>query len=97
MSRLLLRRLPQAIVVLFGVVTLAFFLTHVVPGDPARLIAGPNASPATVASIHTQLGLDRGLGYQYWTYLRQVVHEACPEIGETLKWGHPSFDHHGIV
>ncbi|WP_410813356.1 ABC transporter permease [Micromonospora sp. 067-2] len=74
MARFLLRRLPQAIVVLLGVLTLAFFMTHVVPGDPARLIAGPNASAATVASIHHQLGLDRGLGYQYWTYLVQVLH-----------------------
>ncbi|AGL16254.1 ABC transporter permease [Actinoplanes sp. N902-109] len=73
MSRFLLRRLPQAIVVLFGVVTLAFLMTHVVPGDPARLIAGPNASAATVASIHRELGLDRSLGYQYWAYLRQAV------------------------
>jgi len=31
------------------------------------------------------------------TQVREVVHEACPEIVETLKWGHPSFDHHGIV
>ncbi|HEY7188422.1 MAG TPA: YdeI/OmpD-associated family protein [Vicinamibacterales bacterium] len=31
------------------------------------------------------------------THVREVVHEACPEIVETLKWGHPSFDHHGIV
>jgi ABC-type dipeptide/oligopeptide/nickel transport system permease component len=74
MSRFLLRRLPQAIVVLFGVVTLAFLLTHVVPGDPARLIAGPNASAATVASIHHQLGLDRSIGYQYWIYLKQALH-----------------------
>ncbi|MCY1136991.1 ABC transporter permease [Actinoplanes sp. Pm04-4] len=73
MSRFLLRRLPQALIVLFGVVTLAFLMTHVVPGDPARLIAGPNASAATVASIHHELGLDRSLGYQYWTYLRQAV------------------------
>jgi ABC-type dipeptide/oligopeptide/nickel transport system permease component len=74
MNRFLIRRIPQAIVVLFGVVTFAFVLTHVVPGDPARLIAGPNASPATVASIHQQLGLDRGFVYQYWTYLGQLVH-----------------------
>ncbi|MEV6841846.1 ABC transporter permease [Actinoplanes sp. NPDC051411] len=74
MSRFLLRRLPQAIVVLFGVVTLAFLMTHVVPGDPARLIAGPNASAATVASIHHELGLDRSIGYQYWIYLKQALH-----------------------
>jgi ABC-type dipeptide/oligopeptide/nickel transport system permease component len=74
MSRFLLRRLPQAIIVLFGVVTLAFLMTHVVPGDPARLIAGPNASAATVASIHHELGLDRSIGYQYWIYLKQALH-----------------------
>src|ERR1041385_2679457 len=74
MSRFLLRRVPQAIVVLFGVVTLAFILTHVVPGDPARLIAGPNASADTVASIHPQLGLDRSIGYQYWRSLVGLFH-----------------------
>jgi uncharacterized protein YdeI (YjbR/CyaY-like superfamily) len=31
------------------------------------------------------------------TQVRDVVHEACPGIVETIKWGHPSFDHHGIV
>jgi len=30
-------------------------------------------------------------------HLREVVHAACPEIVETIKWGHPSFTHHGIV
>ncbi|WP_027345168.1 ABC transporter permease [Hamadaea tsunoensis] len=74
MSRFLLRRVPQAIIVLFGVVTLAFLLTHVVPGDPARLIAGPNASAATVASIHHELGLDRSLAYQYGKFLLGLLH-----------------------
>jgi peptide/nickel transport system permease protein len=74
MTRFLIRRIPQAIIVLFGVVTLAFFMTHVVPGDPARLIAGPNASAATVASIHHELGLDRSLGYQYWLFLKGLLH-----------------------
>jgi ABC-type dipeptide/oligopeptide/nickel transport system permease component len=74
MIRVLIRRIPQTIIVLLGVVTLAFFMTHIVPGDPARLIAGPNASPATVASIHHQLGLDRGLGYQYWNYIVRLLH-----------------------
>ena len=74
MSRFLLRRIPQAVIVLFGVVTLAFLLTHVVPGDPARLIAGPNASADTVASIHHQLGLDRSIAYQYWRYLVGLLH-----------------------
>ena len=31
------------------------------------------------------------------TQVREVAHEACPGIVETIKWGHPSFDHHGMV
>ena len=31
------------------------------------------------------------------TRVRQIVHEACPEVEETLKWGHPSFMYHGIM
>ena len=73
MARFLIRRVPQAVIVLLGVVTLAFFMTHVVPGDPARLIAGPNASAGTVASIHHQLGLDRSIGYQYWLFLKGLL------------------------
>jgi uncharacterized protein YdeI (YjbR/CyaY-like superfamily) len=30
-------------------------------------------------------------------HLREVVHAACPDVAETLKWGHPSFTHHGIL
>ena len=56
MGRCILPPPPQTIIVLWGVVTLAFFMTHVVPGDPARLIAGPNASAEAVASIHRRAG-----------------------------------------
>jgi uncharacterized protein YdeI (YjbR/CyaY-like superfamily) len=31
------------------------------------------------------------------THVRDVAHEACPGIVETIKWGHPSFEHHGMV
>ena len=41
MTAWVLRRLAQMIVVIFGVVTLAFLLAYIVPGDPARLVAGP--------------------------------------------------------
>lgn len=74
MLRYLLRRIPQTLFVLWGVVTLAFFLTHVVPGDPARLIAGANAAPETVASIRREMGLDEPLLSQYWVYLRGLLH-----------------------
>src|SRR5205823_4589998 len=30
-------------------------------------------------------------------YLRQVVHDACPEVEETIKWGMPAFEYHGLL
>jgi len=45
--------------VLFGVSLITFLLTYLLPADPARMYAGPNASIETVNSIRHQLGLDR--------------------------------------
>lgn len=74
MSAWLLRRVAQMILVVFGVVTLAFLFSNIVPGDPARLIAGANASPQAVASIGHQLGLDKPLWSQYGSYLGRLAH-----------------------
>ncbi|HEX5293999.1 MAG TPA: ABC transporter permease [Streptosporangiaceae bacterium] len=74
MTAWLARRLAQMIIVVFGVVTLAFLLAYIVPGDPARLVAGPNASPQAVASIARQLGLDNSLWSQYVTFLGRLLH-----------------------
>ena len=73
MTGWLLRRLGQMLIVILGVVTLAFLLSYVVPGDPARLVAGPNASPQAVASIRDQLGLDRSVWSQYVSYLGRLA------------------------
>ncbi|MFN8518672.1 MAG: ABC transporter permease [Chloroflexota bacterium] len=55
----LARRLVSAVLVLAAVATVAFLLTFVAPADPARSIAGPNASAAAVERIRASLGLDR--------------------------------------
>ncbi len=55
----LARRLVSALVVLVVVASIAFLLTFVAPADPARSIAGPNASAAAVERIRASLGLDR--------------------------------------
>lgn len=64
-----LRRLLLTIPVLFGVTLLTFAMSRVVPGDPARLAAGPRATPEMVERIRQQYGLDDALPVQYWTYL----------------------------
>lgn len=65
----MVRRLIAAIPIIVGLSVLIFFVTHIVPADPARLYAGLKASPETVAAIRRTLHLDDPLPVQYWYYL----------------------------
>jgi peptide/nickel transport system permease protein len=67
------RRLLHAVPVLFGVSLITFGLTYLLPADPARMYAGPNASVETVNSIRRQLGLDQPFYVQYLTYLGRAL------------------------
>ena len=70
----ILRRLVQAIPVLFGVTLIVFYMIHLVPGDPARTMLGVHATPKRVAALHREWGLDRSVPEQYWIYLKRVLH-----------------------
>ncbi len=61
------------LVILFGVATVTFFVAYMVPGDPARMIAGPGATAGTIASIRHQLGLDEPLLQQYVVYMGRLL------------------------
>ena len=69
MRRLILRRLLQALPVLFGITVVTFSMVHLVPGDPARALAGQRATPQILASIRHQLGIDKPLLAQYWHFV----------------------------
>lgn len=69
----IIRRLLLLIFVLFGVVTLVFFLIHMIPGDPVDIMLGDYALPADKQELRTSLGLNRPLSTQYFEYLRGVV------------------------
>jgi peptide/nickel transport system permease protein len=71
---LLARRAVFLVGVLLGVTILTFLLAHVVPTDPARLLAGPHATAAQLVQIRHQYGLDRPLIAQYLTYLGNMLH-----------------------
>ncbi len=58
---------------IIGVITILFILLHSIPGDPARVIAGIMASEEEVARIRAQLGLDKPLYVQYFTYLYRML------------------------
>ncbi|GEB54555.1 ABC transporter permease [Streptomyces gardneri] len=69
----LLRRLPSALLVLLVASFAAFALLRLVPGDPAAVLAGPDASPETEAAIRDRLGLDASLLSQYVQWLGDLV------------------------
>lgn len=68
-----LRRLGLIIPTLLGVTLVVFFLVRMIPGDPARLIAGFQASEEEVARIRVELGLNRPIHVQYGIFLRRLL------------------------
>ncbi|MFN7972187.1 MAG: ABC transporter permease [Acidobacteriota bacterium] len=72
-----------------GVFVLVFLLVHLVPGDPAAMMLGENASDADVAALRTTLGLDRPLGVQLLDALRGA---ATLELGQSLHFSEPVAD-----
>jgi peptide/nickel transport system permease protein len=69
-----LRRLLALVPTVVGVTILVFFLIHLVPGDPARTILGNQATPARIALVRHELGLDRSLPAQYETFMARLLH-----------------------
>ncbi len=73
MATYILRRVLWGIVLLFLVCLLTFILFNVLPtADPAQLRAGRNASPAIIAHIRHELGLDKSLLTQFWVYIKNI-------------------------
>jgi ABC-type dipeptide/oligopeptide/nickel transport system permease component len=69
----ILRRLAIALPTLLGVATISFLLLRLIPGDPARLMAGPTASAAQVAHLRQQFGLEGSELSQYVRYLGNLL------------------------
>jgi peptide/nickel transport system permease protein len=73
-ARYILRRLALLPLLLLGVSLLLFIITHLIPADPAKLIAGPHAGPEQVAEVRRVFGLDRPLPVQYARFLFSLLH-----------------------
>ncbi|HET6502942.1 MAG TPA: ABC transporter permease, partial [Amycolatopsis sp.] len=69
----ILRRLVSLIPVLFGISFIVFFLIRLIPGDPAATLLGTHATPAAIAALRAQLGLDEPLWSQYLTFLGHLL------------------------
>lgn len=74
--------LPVALLVSFG----TFMTIHLVPGDPARVLLGEEATPQAVAALHQQLGLDKPLPVQFMLWLWQALHG---NLGQSIQLQQP--------
>lgn len=85
-SRIIIKRLLGLILVVLGVSIITFIISHLIPGDPARLIAGDRATEEIVANIRHTLGLDQPLYVQYWRYLTGLFHG---DLGMSIRTSRP--------
>jgi peptide/nickel transport system permease protein len=83
MIAFIIRRLLQTVIVLFMVSLIVFSILQVLPGDPARTLLGPEASPEQVEQIREELGLNRSLPVQYITW---VGHAIQGDLGKSIAF-----------
>lgn len=87
MGLYLLRRVIHSIFVLWGAVTVVFIVVRLVPGDPAQMMLGAQASAEDVAALRQRMGLDRPVPVQYVSFLLNV---SRLELGTSLTLDQPA-------
>lgn len=75
------RRIALLVPLLVGIAVLVFLLMHLIPGDPARVLLGDDATPEAVARLRASLGLDRALPVQLWLYFERL---AALDLGRSI-------------
>ena len=80
------RKLSVLVITVFFITILTFLAFHVLPGDPAQLILGTEASEESLEALRHQLGTDRPLPVQYADWMRGFVRG---DFGTSLKYGRP--------
>ena len=83
------RKLLTLIPVMLGVYTLVFLVMQVLPGDPAKIRAGPGASAEAIENIRHQFGLDKPIPVQYVLYLEKAVRL---DFGRSFRTNQPVID-----
>lgn len=86
MLKYTVKRVLQALIVLWGVYTLTFLVVHMVPGDPVQIMMSKRADPAMMERIREQLGLNRPILAQYVSYLGRALQG---ELGQSYIKGVP--------
>jgi len=86
MKRYIARRLLQAIPTVFLASIVIFLMIYLIPGDPASVILGQNATPAQIEATQREMGLDKSLPEQYVIWLGRIVRG---NLGESFINGFP--------
>lgn len=86
MSQYLIRRIIFIIPVALIVCLMTFMIIHLIPGDPARVLLGEEATPQTVAALRQQLGLDQPLPTQFGLWFWQALHG---NLGDSIQLQQP--------
>mgnify|MGYP006268137423 FL=1 len=86
MTAFLIRRLLFAVITLFAVLTLVFVIVRIVPGDPAQVILGDQASREAIAALRSRLGLDLPLLEQYRLFMLGALQG---DWGTSMMTGRP--------
>ena len=73
MLQYIVRRILMLIPTLIAITMISFFIMQVIPGDPARAMAGVEANEEDIQAIREQLGLDKPIHVQYGIFLKNVV------------------------
>lgn len=89
MFRFIVRRLYYGVFVLFGVITLVFFLFNILPGDPARMMLGQRADMASVEAIQQELGLNTPVHEQYFRFLNDISPVSFHNISDKESLWYP--------
>ncbi|MEQ3548957.1 ABC transporter permease [Pseudonocardia nematodicida] len=85
----LARKAREFVLAVAALVVLTFAIVHLIPGDPARVIAGVDASSEQVDAVRTQLGLDLPLGTQFLDHVSGLLRG---DLGESYRTGQPVTD-----
>lgn len=80
-AKLVLGRLFQSFVTIFGAITVVFLILRLTPGDPAQIILGDYATPELIERVREQYGLDKPIYEQYLLYIKNV---ATGDFGNSL-------------
>ena len=87
--RFAITRIVYALPSLFGVITLSFFLIHLVPGDPVDFVLGEQSDLRDKLALRHELGLDQALPKQYLSYLGKLTHL---DFGRSVHSREPVFE-----